>query len=138
MVEHGDPNKATCEASESFGSDIKFSMHILCVRRRRSKGKTQHSRHNGSDDDDVKEWLQTFTVSRLIQTFRRACFRRKVLSDPTYTHLQQRSHAKLAVAGFASKRRKGGITEMGKVTSFETRVEKAMECYDCEKYDPEA
>ena len=92
---------------------------------------THLSTASGKDD-----WEQTFNVSRLVQTFRRACLRRRIMSDPTYTLIQQRSHAKLAATGFASKRHKSTVSAAGKVEGFADRVERALECYDCDKYDP--
>ena len=69
-------------------------MHNLCCRRRKASKPTTHHRRDLDGDDgsrDPDPWTQTFTVSRLVQTFRRACVRRKIYCDPSYAHLLQRS-----------------------------------------------
>ena len=104
-----------------------------------------HSLSRPQRDEDgeiLKTWQQKFTVSRIIQTMRRACLRRKIISDPEYRHLLSRQHVKLTQTGQVKGKRKlsgveKAVKKMGE-KSFASRIEDSVECYDCSEYDPPA
>ena len=70
---------------------------------------------------------------------RRACLRRKIISDPEYRHLLSRKHVKLTQSGqVKGKRELSGIEKVMKKKgeeSFASRIESAVECYTCVEED---
>ena len=110
IFEFGDPGSRACDVCEAAGAQIKYSLHRLTCKRK-IKGNTQHSRSEGGK---TKIWTQQFTVSRVVQTFRRMCLRRKLVDDPDYFHLLQRQDLVVKRTGKASKRVKStfeGLSE---------------------------
>ena len=99
MVLHGCSVRRGSDVAESFGAELKYTIHNLVVRRRAKKRNEQeeHRKLIKKDDgtEELKLWKQTFKVGRVVQAFRRVCVRKAIVDSADYDHLKGR--AQLAV-----------------------------------------
>ena len=92
------------DVSESYGADIKATIHRRCARRKPTKNTMEHTKKKIKEDGTVEDikWKQTFTKGRVEQTFRHVCIRRAMMTRPEYAHLRMRGHSVVANTGRAS------------------------------------
>ena len=134
ILTDGDPGSRACDVCEAAGAHVKYSLHNLCCKRKVS-GTTKHSKSR--DNAECVSWEQSFTVSRVVQTFRRMVMRRKLIDDPTYAHLLQRQDVEVKKTGQASKRVKSFYEGMSQqqIHDLSGAVGKSTKSYEWTKLD---
>ena len=89
MVLHGCFVRQGSDVAESFGAELKFTIHNLVVRRR-SKKRNEYDEHRklikkADGSEELKLWKQTFKVGRVVQAFHRVCVRKSIVDDSATT-----------------------------------------------------
>ena len=75
-------------------------------------------------------------MSRVVQTFRRCCLRKRILDDEGYEHLLSREQVKVKSSRRGSEHRKSGTVIGGDAQNLSDRVVQSLDGYDPEDYDP--
>ena len=131
ILADGDLARRSCEAAEAYGAKVKHIIHNLVVRRKKAAAASSHQKEGGK----MQQWQQTFTVSRVVQTFRRCCLLKRLLDAPEYAHLLSREQANVKEHGTAVKKRVRSVLSAVQDKSLQTRIAKAVDVYDVSKYD---
>ena len=106
MVALGDPGRRGTDHSEAYGAYIKDDLHRRCLRRKKALAKGSgplapqfHERRTGANKG--RKWIQRpLAVSRIMQVFRCAAVREKLLRDEESAPYLQRQHYRTASTGF--------------------------------------